>query len=133
MIDNETIERFRKGDSAFSTWLYRVALNTCKDFLRRKEIIAKTHKKLEKKEMFENSENTIEATEVDTLLQNAINELPLEQREAFVLGPVEGKPYAEIADLLNCSVEAVKMRIYRARKSLVEFLGPYFEKNPVCN
>lgn len=114
------IDRFR-GDSAFSTWMYRVVTNRCLGMLRRRTPVP-----------VEQLEDTRAATddpqraaEVDAgmeALGRALRELGDDQRVCWVLRELEGLGYAEIAQVTGVSEQAVRGRIHRARTRLAEVL-----------
>jgi RNA polymerase sigma-70 factor (ECF subfamily) len=70
----------------------------------------------------------LEQKELSQAIQKAIDELPEEQRLALVLCDLEGLSYKEIAQILGCSVEAVKSRLFRARSTLRKKLRPFLER-----
>jgi RNA polymerase sigma-70 factor (ECF subfamily) len=73
-------------------------------------------------------ERMLEQKELAEAIQKAIDELPEEQRVALVLCDLEGLSYKEIAQILGCSVEAVKSRLFRARSALRKKLRPFLER-----
>ena len=119
---------FRKADrfagrSAFSTWLYRVAVNTCYDHARR----AKRHLA---EPLPENNDPADQAAgdefgsiEIRPDLQAALAALPAEFRAAVVLADVEGLGLQTVAEALGVPVGTVKSRVFRGRKLLAEALG----------
>jgi len=121
-------------DSAFSTWVHKIAFNTCIDEYRKKKkhftdiSINQTYPD-EKKEIYEQIEDTSPLIE-DIIITNeglrdiriAINKLKEEQRAVIILREIQGFQYEEIALILECSVGTVKSRIARARKNLREIL-----------
>jgi RNA polymerase sigma-70 factor, ECF subfamily len=114
------IGRFR-GDSAFSTWMYRVVTNRCLGMLRRRrpvpvEQVADTTAAPDDPER---------AAEVDASLEalgRALRELGDDQRVCWVLRELEGLGYAEIAEITGASEQAVRGRIHRARTRLAEVM-----------
>jgi RNA polymerase sigma-70 factor (ECF subfamily) len=107
-----------KGDSAFSTWLYRIAVNACTDLLRRKQ----RQVPVEDIELRNQSAVVNEdiATRVD--LQRALQELSPDHREAVVMHDLGGYPYEDIAVATGVQLGTVKSRISRGRKKLAEVL-----------
>jgi RNA polymerase sigma-70 factor (ECF subfamily) len=103
------LEGFR-GNSAFRTWLHRVAVTTCLDQLRRR----KSSVPLD--EILELEEPKRQPPELKLEVAEALNCLDPGERAALVLREVEGLTYTEIAEALECSVEAVRSRLYRARQ-----------------
>ncbi len=119
---------FRKADrfsgrSAFSTWLYRVAVNTCYDALRRTRRRPTTalpeHNDLHDLA----SRDELAAAEVRPSIEMALGELPVEFRAAVVLSDLEGLPLQEVGDLLGVPVGTVKSRVFRGRRLLADALG----------
>lgn len=109
-----------EGDSAFSTWLYRVAVNACKDLLRKR---ARTP--LPSEELPEpRSDRPSEAEEIASRLEvrEALAQLADDYREAVVMHDLGGIPYEEIAQVTGAALGTVKSRISRGRKRLAEIL-----------
>ncbi|MEX2322392.1 MAG: sigma-70 family RNA polymerase sigma factor [Acidimicrobiia bacterium] len=111
------------GKSAFSTWLYRVAINTCYDHARR----AKRHKVETLPEgrdpVDPTGEDRFTAVELRPDLEAALAALPEEFRAAVVLADVEGLGLQTVADTLSVPVGTVKSRVFRGRRLLAEALG----------
>lgn len=125
-----------KGDSKFSTWVYKIAHNVCIDQLRKiKNITSKTSVSID--ETYENSENPILNIvdsaptpeehlinkEKSEMLKMAIDSLHPISRTAIILRDVNGMSYEEIAKIQNCSLGTVKSRIFRARMQLKEIIS----------
>lgn len=113
-----------KGQSSFSTWLYRITMNTCLDELRRKKNKQNTSLDNLLEQGWSPADESV-APEQHALqsefrheLQLAIRELPEDMRSAVVLRDVQGFAYDEIAQVLNVNVGTVKSRISRAREKL---------------
>jgi RNA polymerase sigma-70 factor (ECF subfamily) len=119
-----------KGEASFSTWLYRVASNTCLDQLRRRKRSLET---LSLDDAVETESGSLRRTvadssvepeklvlreEVRAEIRDAVVGLPLEQRLAVLLRDFEGLSYGEIAEVLGCSLGTVKSRINRGRAAL---------------
>lgn len=113
-----------RADSKFSTWLYRIATNKCKDWLRVKrpgqgqyDLDAD-----ESLDLYVTEDRTPEVLlsrqEVAQELEQAIQRLPPLYREAFVLKHVEGLSYEEMEDILGVSGDTLKMRVYKGRVQL---------------
>lgn len=135
-----------KGNSKFSTWIYRVAVNTCLDELKKKK--NKKHLSLDAEISGDDGENQIEIkddspspeklaeqNELRDLVAAAVKLLSDEHRAVIVLRDIRGMSYSEIAGILGCSDGTVKSRISRARAQLkmilekeYNFNGTYFEK-----
>ena len=113
-----------KGQSSFSTWLYRITMNTCLDELRRKKNKQSTSldNLLEQGWSPSDDEGTPEKhavrAELRRELNRAIQELPEDMRSAVVLRDIQGFAYDEIADALGVNVGTIKSRISRAREKL---------------
>jgi RNA polymerase sigma-70 factor (ECF subfamily) len=119
------------GRSAFSTWLYRLAYNHCLDALRRSKR-AKTESwdaLLERHgEEVRAPASGAPAGPAADLVRDALALLPPDHRDALVLREVQGLTYAEMTEVLDCSLDAVKARLRRARAGLADrlrhFLAP---------
>lgn len=108
-----------KGDSAFSTWLYRIAINACTDLLRRKQ----RQFPVEDVEAGGRSPQTPgEDVPLRIDLQRALAELTPDHREAVVMHDIGGYPYEDIAAITGVQLGTVKSRISRGRKKLAETL-----------
>ncbi len=114
--------RFR-GESAVSTWLYRIAVNTCLDAMRK----AKRRPLDVLPDHFEISDDSagdaFESVELRPELERAIQSLPVEFRAAVVLSDAHGLALAEVSEILGVPIGTVKSRVFRARKLLAEQLG----------
>jgi len=128
----ENIGKF-KGNSSFSTWLYRIATNTCIDELRRRKgketysIDAEVetdegNMKREYSDLKPNPEEMAINKEVSIQIQNAMDHLSEEHKTAIILRDLQGLEYNEISEILECSLGTVKSRISRARRQLIELL-----------
>lgn len=115
-----------KGQSSFSTWLYRVAMNTCLDELRRRKNKPSTSLDTlidagwSPADGSATPEHSMLADEKRREIQAVISELPEDMRSAVVLRDIEGFSYDEIADILNINVGTIKSRISRGREKLRE-------------
>ncbi len=138
----QAYDHFR-GESQVFTWLYRITVNLWKNRIKqlqrerehRWEILPdELDEEEEDAEPFEwedtrlSPERLLEQKELAEAIQKAIDELPEEQRIALVLCDLEGLSYKEIAQVLGCSVEAVKSRLFRARSTLRKKLRPFLER-----
>ena len=118
-----------KGQSSFSTWIYRVTMNTCLDELRKKKNKQNTSldNLLDQGYSPSDGENVPEKeairNETRRQISGAIQELPEDMRAAVVLRDVHGLAYDEIADALNTNVGTIKSRISRGREKLREKLS----------
>jgi RNA polymerase sigma-70 factor (ECF subfamily) len=127
-----------KGQSSFSTWLYRIVTNVCLDELRRRKnekyVSMDSTIQTEDGELHmelcsdkETPESAYERTEQKELIMNAIRNLNEEYRSVIVLRDIQGFSYEEISSMLDCSLGTVKSRINRARTMLRERLKPSME------
>ncbi len=125
-----------RGDSAFYTWLYRIGVNTAKNFLvsqGRKLPATVNGFGTEEMENFEGADqlrevNTPESElmgkQVAQTVNQALEALPEELRTAIILREIEGLSYEEIADIMNCPIGTVRSRIFRAREAVADKLRP---------
>lgn len=107
----------------FGAWLYRILANACKDHLkskRRKDVSIEDHTHIT--DLGVSPAADLERAQLRAQLNRAVAALPSSLREAFVLKHVEGRSYEEMAELLETSVPALKMRVHRAREALKECL-----------
>jgi RNA polymerase sigma-70 factor (ECF subfamily) len=117
-----------RGDSAFYTWLYRIAINTAKNYLvSRSRRPPGSDVELEDAEYFEtggglreieNPENALFGAELKSIVEGAISALPEDLRTAITLREFDGLSYEEIADIMSCPVGTVRSRIFRAREAI---------------
>ena len=131
------IHNFR-GDSAFYTWLYRIGINTAKNHLVKlgKRPKAMNDVEIEDIENFEDAqelrnletpESSMMSAEIVASVNQTIETLPDELKEAISLREMDGLSYEEIADLMNCPIGTVRSRIFRAREAIAEKLKPLIE------
>lgn len=122
-----------RGDSAFFSWLYRIATNAALSHLKRDpgDLLLGDDAPEERAEAFEpgvsdaeNPERTLMAKQIADTIQRALTRLQPELAEALMLYEVEGKPYAEIAGILDIPIGTVRTRIYRAREFIAKRLEP---------
>jgi len=121
------LPRFR-GDSAFYTWLYRIAINTAKNHLVfRGRRPPGSDVDVEDAEYYdsgdalreqENPENQLFSEELAAVVNGAIKELPDDLRTAVTLREFDGLSYEDIAEIMDCPVGTVRSRIFRARESI---------------
>ncbi|MEM1245988.1 MAG: RNA polymerase sigma factor [Acidobacteriota bacterium] len=108
-----------RDDSHFRPWLYRVAHNVGTDhFNRSSKRPEYGTDELEAVDEAPGSQEQLESRERVGLMQRALAALPAEKRELLILARYEALPYAEIGELLDCSVGAVKVRVHRATATL---------------
>ena len=124
-----------RGDSAFYTWLYRIGINTAKNYLMAMGRRAPTSTEVEAEdaEGFEEGEqlrdiNTPESVllsnEIAETVNSTIEQLPEELRRAIQMREIEGMSYEEIAQTMECPVGTVRSRIFRAREAIDKALAP---------
>ncbi len=124
-----------RGDSAFYTWLYRIGINTAKNYLvaMRRRAPTTTDIDSEEAEGFENGdqlrdlntpENELMSRQVAETVNQTLGELPEELRTAITLREIEGLSYEDIANIMNCPIGTVRSRIFRAREAIAEKLKP---------
>jgi RNA polymerase sigma-70 factor (ECF subfamily) len=127
-----------RGDSAFYTWLYRIGINTAKNYLMAMGRRAPTSTEVEAEEAegFEEGEqlrdiNTPESVllsqEIAATVNAAIEQLPEELRTAIQLREIEGMSYEDIARVMECPIGTVRSRIFRAREAIAERLKPLLD------
>jgi RNA polymerase sigma-70 factor (ECF subfamily) len=117
-----------RGDSAFYTWLYRIAINTAKNYvLSRKRRPIASDVQLEDAEISEgnnalkdiaNPENNLVTQKLKKAIFDAIEELPDDLRMAFTLREFSGLSYEDITEVMGCPVGTVRSRIFRAREMI---------------
>ena len=127
-----------RGDSAFYTWLYRIGINTAKNYLMAlgRRAPTSTEVEAEDAEGFEDGEqlrdiNTPESMllskEIAETVNATIEELPEELRTAIQLREIEGMSYEDIARIMDCPIGTVRSRIFRAREAIAERLRPLLD------
>ena len=116
-----------RGDSAFYTWLYRIAANAAKNHLVAKGRRPRADATIEDAEGFDEGGMLSESASPEALamggelaevVESAMNQLPDELRAALMLREFEGLSYDDIADVLGCPVGTVRSRIFRAREAI---------------
>lgn len=123
-----------RGDSAFYTWLYRIAINTAKNHLvsaRRRPVgldvdlqDAETFDAFSDLRDIDTPERLALTAEIGEAINKAIADLPDELRTAILLREIEGMSYEEIAQTMDCPVGTVRSRIFRAREAIDKQVGP---------
>jgi RNA polymerase sigma-70 factor (ECF subfamily) len=127
----QAIGNFR-GDAKLSSWIYRIAVNTCLKKARRKKLTAWISLEFlfQKQEGFQpqsqeaTTDHQMEISEIERIVQHAIQQLPTRQRTALVLHRYENLAYEEIAQVMNISLSAVESLLHRAKDNLTEKLIP---------
>jgi RNA polymerase sigma-70 factor, ECF subfamily len=124
-----------RGDSAFYTWLYRIGINTAKNYLVALGRRAPTSTSFdnEEAESFEDAdalrdnstpEGELIGKEIANTVNRAMEALPEDLRTAITLREIEGLSYEEIANVMNCPIGTVRSRIFRAREAIAAELRP---------
>jgi len=127
-----------RGDSAFYTWLYRIGINTAKNYLVAMGRRAPTTTEFDSEdaENFDDGdqlrdvntpENELLSKEIARTVNESMDALPEELRTAIVLREIDGLSYEEIATVMNCPIGTVRSRIFRARETIAERLRPLLE------
>lgn len=126
-----------RGDSAFYTWLYRIAINTAKNavvFSRRRPVDfdldlqdPEQYDRQAKLKDIETPEGVLLTEEIRKVVERAMQQLPEDLRTAIVLREIEGLSYEEIAEAMDCPVGTVRSRIFRAREAIDKRLQPLLD------
>ena len=130
------LPKFR-GDSAFYTWLYRIAINTAKNqlvYMSRRpmevDLENENGERIELQEMqktIDTPERLLLTNEIRETIIDAIDKLPVDLRAAITLREVEGMSYVEIAAAMDCPIGTIRSRIFRAREAIELRLKPLLE------
>ena len=127
-----------RGDSAFYTWLYRIAVNTAKNYLvaASKRPISLTQFEKNDDDDFEEDhfmsdaatpESELITKQIAETVNKTMNELPADLREAIMLREIEGMSYEDIADSMGCPIGTVRSRIFRARDAISQKIKPMLD------
>ena len=127
-----------RGESAFYTWLYRIGINTAKNYLVALGRRAPTATEFDSEdaENFENGdqlrdvdtpENELMSKQIAQTVNDTMDALPEELRTAIVLREIDGLSYEEIATVMNCPIGTVRSRIFRARETIADRLRPLLQ------
>ena len=130
-----------RGDSAFYTWLYRIGINTAKNYLvsQGRRAPTSTGHDTDEAETFEDAtqlrdintpESLLLSKQIGHTVNAAMEALPEELRTAIVLREIEGLSYEEIAGIMNCPIGTVRSRIFRAREAVAGKLRPLLDTSP---
>lgn len=127
-----------RGDSAFYTWLYRIGINTAKNYLvsmgRKPQVLQEVE--IEDVENFqdgnemrtmETPETSLMTKEIAQTVNDTVASLPDELRTAITLRELEGLSYEEIAEIMQCPIGTVRSRIFRARETIAAKLRPLLD------
>lgn len=124
-----------RGDSAFYTWLYRIGINTAKNYLvalgRRAptttefdNVEAEGFEDAEQLRDMSTPESELESKEIAAAVNRSVAALPEDLRTAITLREIEGLSYEEIANAMDCPIGTVRSRIFRAREAIAAELRP---------
>lgn len=124
-----------RGDSAFYTWLYRIAINTARNWLAQNSRRPSTPSSYESEEgeTFDETDNLTDSSnpesemasrQIAETVNKAMNDLPEELRNAIVMREIDGMSYEDIAQSMNCPIGTVRSRIFRAREAIATRLRP---------
>lgn len=130
-----------RGDSAFYTWLYRIGINTAKNYLVAQGRRAPTSTEFDSEEAegFEDAsqlrdintpESLLLSKQIGETVNSAMDALPEELRTAIVLREIDGLSYEEIAGIMGCPIGTVRSRIFRAREAVAAKLRPLLDIAP---
>lgn len=130
-----------RGDSAFYTWLYRIGINTAKNYLvsQGRRAPTSTEYDADEAEGFEDAtllrdintpESLLMSKQIGQTVNSAMDALPEELRTAIVLREIEGLSYEEIAGIMDCPIGTVRSRIFRAREAVALKLRPLLDTAP---
>ena len=132
----QSLHRF-KGQALFSTWLYRICINCCLDWIKsqqRKYDVKMDdewwYKQADGEALFADTKRTdymVEQGELRDVLAHAMSQMPPIFRSVLVLRELNGLSYQEIASVEGCSVGTVKSRLFRARAQLRKLLRPFYK------
>jgi RNA polymerase sigma-70 factor (ECF subfamily) len=127
------LENFR-GDSAFYTWMYRIAINTAKNHLiSRGRRPPASDVDIDDAEYFVGNDNlqdfntpesSLFCDQLQAAIEKAISQLPEDLRTAVTLREMDGLSYEEIAEIMKCPVGTVRSRIFRAREAIDKVVKP---------
>ena len=127
-----------RGDSAFYTWLYRIGINTAKNYLvtQGRRAATSSDADAEQAESFDDGnklrdnntpESVLASKQIAATVNAAMDVMPIELRTAIVLREIEGLSYEEISEIMACPIGTVRSRIFRAREVIAEKLKPLLD------
>jgi RNA polymerase sigma-70 factor, ECF subfamily len=116
--------KYFRFESQFTTWLYRITINKCRDHLRKMKI-RNIFTPVKDNDEAHGYSQINENMDIPGIVQKAISKLPEKLRVPLLLKDIEGFSYQEIAETVQCEIGTVKSRIFRARESLRNILKPY--------
>jgi RNA polymerase sigma-70 factor (ECF subfamily) len=129
-----------KGDAKFSSWLYRIALNLCRDWMRRDRRApmvtvpegVEIHELAADRHPTETVEDLAARAELSGAVAEAMERLPAEQRTAVILKEYHGLTFQEIAELVNCPLSTAKTRLYQGLTLLRRYLAEQGKFDPAA-
>lgn len=138
----ESLSEFR-NESKLSTWIYRIAVNKSLNYIRKKKretifssitSIFENSEHQQKKDFIdpsssEDADRQLNTKELHKSLKDAINNLPKNQKIAFILNKYQDLSYKEVADVMDISLSSVESLIFRAKGNLQKLLSNYYKKN----
>ena len=136
----KALESFRE-DSSFYTWIYRITVNTSKNFLvskkRKSELLnsdlsEEASYEIEPVETY-SPEDLLQATQLKKVITETIDQLGEDTRTALTLRELDGLSYEQIAEVVNCPVGTVRSRIFRGREVIDEAISQYKQDNKTKN
>jgi RNA polymerase sigma-70 factor (ECF subfamily) len=130
-----------RGDSAFYTWLYRIGVNTAKNWLVANGRRAPTSTEVDSEEAesyaegdllrdADTPEHLLMSKQIVDTVNAAVEKLPDDLRTAITLREIEGLSYEEIAQVMDCPIGTVRSRIFRARDAIADKLRPLLDTGP---
>ena len=130
-----------RGDSAFYTWLYRIGVNTAKNWLATQGRRAPTSTGFDNEEAegfdeadllrdTDTPERVLMSKQIGETVNSAMDALPEDLRSAIMLREIEGLSYEEIAQIMDCPIGTVRSRIFRAREAISQKLRPLLDTAP---
>ena len=132
----KALPRFR-GESAFYTWLYRIAINTAKNYIvsrcrRPPDVdvdVADAHYFEGENRLHDlgNPENHLAREQIDQVIKTVLDQLPVDLRVALTLREFEDMSYEEISVIMDCPVGTVRSRIFRAREAIDKEISPLLD------
>ncbi len=133
----EHLNSFR-GDSKFSTWITRIAINEALKFVNKHKQISKLHLLKEKQAMYDDRKNQLESPEEVTiqkdfkkLLEQVVDELPPKYRAVYLMREIENMNTGETAECLNISESNVKVRLHRGKKMIQDLINKEFTETEI--
>jgi RNA polymerase sigma-70 factor, ECF subfamily len=124
------LPRFR-GEASFYSWLYRITINLCLNYLRRQahQVSTAQDSEVSAPPVVDDPSVVLETQERERLIRSAIDTLPAHYRVAIILRDMEGLSYQEIADILSIPLGTVKSRINFAKRLLRKALRPMLDED----